>query len=177
MQYTICLEADPTICDTATVLVVIAECADFPTNDCDDDGVINALDICEGFDDNADADGNLVPDGCDLYDNQVSIAKERMNFYLIASYVFDLSEKITFKPAALVKAVSGAPIIADVSANFLFNDKFTLGVAYRWDDSVSGLAGIQVTDGLYIGYSYDATTTNLNNYNSGLHEIMLCFEL
>ncbi|MFT4804631.1 MAG: type IX secretion system PorP/SprF family membrane protein [Psychroserpens sp.] len=110
-------------------------------------------------------------------DNQVSIAKERMNYYLIAGYVFDLSAKTKFKPAALVKAVAGAPIIADVSANFLFNDKFTLGVAWRWDDSVSGLAGFQVTDGLYIGYSYDATTTNLNNYNSGSHEIMLRFEL
>ncbi|WP_299339349.1 type IX secretion system membrane protein PorP/SprF [uncultured Psychroserpens sp.] len=109
--------------------------------------------------------------------SQVSIAKERMNYYLIAGYVFDLSENTKFKPAAFVKAVSGAPIIADVSANFLFNDKLTLGLAWRWDDSVSGLAGIQVTDGLYIGYSYDATTTNLNNYNSGSHEIMLRFEL
>ncbi|WP_047545024.1 type IX secretion system membrane protein PorP/SprF [Psychroserpens sp. Hel_I_66] len=110
-------------------------------------------------------------------DSQVSIAKERMSYYLIAGYVFNLGEKTKLKPAALVKAVSGAPIIADVSANFLFNDKLTLGVAYRWDDSVSGLAGIQVTDGLFIGYSYDATTTNLNNYNSGSHEIMLRFEL
>ncbi|MEM5565562.1 type IX secretion system membrane protein PorP/SprF [Psychroserpens sp. AS72] len=110
-------------------------------------------------------------------EGQVSIAEERMNYYLIAGYVFDLSANTKLKPAALVKAVSGAPIIADLSANFLFNDKFTLGVAWRWDDSVSGLAGIQVTDGLYIGYSYDATTTNLNNYNSGSHEIMLRFEL
>ncbi|MCB0383383.1 MAG: type IX secretion system membrane protein PorP/SprF [Psychroserpens sp.] len=110
-------------------------------------------------------------------DEQVSVAKERMNYYLIAGYVFDLSENTKFKPAALVKAVSGAPIIADVSANFLFNDKFTLGAAWRWDDSFSGLAGFQVSDGLYIGYAYDATTTNLNNYNSGSHEIMLRFEM
>lgn len=110
-------------------------------------------------------------------DSQISVAKERMNYYLIAGYVFDLSEKTKLKPAALLKAVSGAPIIADLSANFLFNEKLTLGVAWRWDDSVSGLAGFQVTDGLYIGYSYDATTTNLNNYNNGSHEIMLRFEL
>lgn len=108
---------------------------------------------------------------------QVSIAKERRNYYLIAGYVFDLSETTKFKPATFIKAVSGAPIIADVSGNFLFNDKFTLGVAWRWDDSVSGLAGFQITDRLYIGYAYDATTTNLNNYNSGSHEIMLRFEL
>jgi type IX secretion system PorP/SprF family membrane protein len=110
-------------------------------------------------------------------DVQTSIAKERMHYYLIAGYVFDLSNNTKFKPAALVKAVYGAPIIADVSANFLFNNKFTLGLAYRWDDAISGLAGFQVSDGLYIGYSYDATTTNLSNYNSGSHEIMLRFEL
>ena len=110
-------------------------------------------------------------------DSQISIAKERMNFYLIAGYVLDLNESIKFKPAALVKAVSGAPLIADVSANFLISNRFTLGAAYRWDDAISGLAGFQVTEGLYIGYAYDASTTNLNNYNSGSHEIMLRFEL
>jgi type IX secretion system PorP/SprF family membrane protein len=110
-------------------------------------------------------------------DFQESVAAERINYYLIAGYVFDLSDNTKLKPAALLKAVSGAPIIADVSANFLFNDKLTLGLAYRWDDAISGLAGFQVTDGLYLGYAYDATTTNLNNYNSGSHEIMLRFEL
>jgi type IX secretion system PorP/SprF family membrane protein len=110
-------------------------------------------------------------------DFQESLASEKLHYYVIGGYVFDLSETTKFKPAALVKGVSGAPIIADVSANFLFNEKLTLGLAWRWDDSFSGLAGFQVTDGLFIGYSYDATTTNLNNYNSGSHEIMLRFEL
>lgn len=110
-------------------------------------------------------------------DSQISIAKERMNFYLIAGYVLDLGEHVKFKPAALVKAVSGAPLIADLSANFLINNRFTIGAAYRWDDAISGLAGFQVTESLYIGYAYDATTTKLNNYNNGSHEIMLRFEL
>lgn len=110
-------------------------------------------------------------------DFQESLASEKLHYYVIGGYVFDLSETTKFKPAALVKGVSGAPIIADVSANFLFNEKLTLGLAWRWDDSFSGLAGFQVNDGLFIGYSYDATTTNLNNYNSGSHEIMLRFEL
>uniref|UniRef100_UPI00262E6E87 beta strand repeat-containing protein n=3 Tax=uncultured Psychroserpens sp. TaxID=255436 RepID=UPI00262E6E87 len=65
VTYQICLDVDPTICDTADVTIVVGACADFPTNDCDNDGVINAADICNGFDDNADADGDLVPDGCD----------------------------------------------------------------------------------------------------------------
>ena len=59
---------------------------------------------------------------------------------------------------------------------YVFNEKLTLGLAWRWDDSISGLAGFQVTDGMYIGYGYDLTTTDLNNYNSGTHEIILRFE-
>ena len=34
--------------------------------DTDDDGVLNDVDVCEGFDDNADHDADGVPDGCDL---------------------------------------------------------------------------------------------------------------
>lgn len=113
----------------------------------------------------------------DHYDDfQESVAAEKLHYYIIGGYVFDFSENTKFKPAFLVKAVSGAPIIADVSANFLFNNKLTLGLAYRWDDAVSGLAGFQINDSLYIGYAYDLTTTNLNNYNNGSHEIMLRFE-
>ena len=110
-------------------------------------------------------------------DFQESIATERVHYYVIGGYVFDLSGNTKLKPAFLVKGVSGAPLIADLSVNALFNDKFTLGLAYRWEDAISGLLGFQINPGLFIGYAYDLTTTGLNNYNSGSHEIMLRFEL
>lgn len=110
-------------------------------------------------------------------DNEVAVFQERMNFYFIGGYVFDLSQSIKFKPAFLTKMVTGSPLQVDASANFLFFDKFMLGGAYRWDAAVSALAGFQVTDGLFIGYSYDMETTNLRNYNSGSHEVFLRFEL
>jgi type IX secretion system PorP/SprF family membrane protein len=105
-----------------------------------------------------------------------SIATERLHYFLIGGYVFDLDKNTKLKPSFLVKGVSGAPLIADLSLNAMFNDKFTLGLAYRWDDSISGLAGFQINEELFVGYAYDATTTGLNNYNSGTHEIMLRFE-
>ena len=110
-------------------------------------------------------------------DNEVAIFKEKISYYLIAGYVFDLANTVKFKPALLTKMVEGAPLQVDVSGNFLFNEKFMLGVAYRWSASVSAMAGFQVSDGLYIGYGYDMETTNLNNYNSGSHEIFLRYEL
>lgn len=110
-------------------------------------------------------------------DNEVAIFKEKMSYYLIAGYVFDISNTVKFKPALMTKMVEGAPLQVDVSGNFLFNDKFMVGLAYRWSASVSAMAGFQVTDGLYIGYGYDHETTNLNNYSSGSHEIFLRYEL
>ena len=110
-------------------------------------------------------------------DNEVAVFQERMNFYFIGGYVFDVSQSIKFKPAVLTKMVAGSPLQVDASANFLFFDKFMLGGAYRWDAAVSALAGFQVTDGLFIGYSYDMETTNLRRYNSGSHEVFLRFEL
>ena len=110
-------------------------------------------------------------------DNEVAIFKERINYYLIAGYVFDLANTVKFKPALLTKMVEGAPLQVDVSGNFLFYDKFMVGLAYRWSASLSAMVGFQITDGLYIGYGYDGETTNLNNYNSGSHEIFLRYEL
>ncbi|MFG4004276.1 type IX secretion system membrane protein PorP/SprF [Flavobacterium aquidurense] len=111
-------------------------------------------------------------------DNDIAIYKDKINYYLIAGYVFDLDkyQYIKFKPAVLGKMVEGAPLQVDISANFMFIDKFVVGAAYRWSASVSAMVGFQVTDGLYIGYGYDRETTKLNNYNSGSHEIFLRYE-
>ena len=110
-------------------------------------------------------------------DNEVAIFKEKINYYLIAGYVFDMNDYIKFKPAFLTKVVGGAPLQVDVSGNFMFNNKFVVGVAYRWSAAISAMAGFQVSDGMYIGYGYDHETTNLKHYNSGSHEIFLRYEL
>lgn len=111
-------------------------------------------------------------------DNDVAIFKEQINYYLIAGYVFNLDryETIKFKPAILGKMVEGSPLQLDASANFMFNDKFVVGVSYRWSAALSALAGFQINKSMYIGYAYDRETTKLNNYNSGSHEIFLRFE-
>ncbi len=110
-------------------------------------------------------------------DNEVAIFKEKINYYLIAGYVFDLNNYTKFKPALLTKMVEGAPLQVDVSGNFMFNDKFVVGIAYRWSAALSAMAGFQISESLYVGYGYDLETTHLDNYNSGSHEIFLRYEL
>lgn len=102
---------------------------------------------------------------------------QRYHVYLMGGRVYDLSYNLKFKPAFVSKIVAGAPLQLDVSTNFMFNEKFIIGAAYRWSASVSMLAGFQLNDNLFIGYGYDAETTRLSNYNSGSHEIFLQFDL
>lgn len=107
------------------------------------------------------------------------LSRERINFYLITGYVFDLGRDFKFKPALLTKVVGGAPLQVDLSANFLFNDKFSFGAAYRWDAAVSALAGFQISDQVMLGLAYDREITELGaaRFNDGSFEVFLRFEL
>jgi type IX secretion system PorP/SprF family membrane protein len=107
------------------------------------------------------------------------IASERIHYYLTSGYVFDINPSLKFKPSTMVKAVAGAPLQVDVTANFLISEKLTLGAAYRLDAAVSGLIGYQVSDQFQVGLAYDRETTELGNsiYNDGSFEVFLRFEL
>lgn len=107
------------------------------------------------------------------------IAQERMNFYLITGYVFEINPDLKLKPALLFKAVEGAPLQADLSATVLLHDKVSLGAAYRWDAALSALVGFQLNEKLMLGLAYDREITELGStaFNDGSFEIFLRFEL
>ena len=111
--------------------------------------------------------------------SSLSTAAERMHFYLITGYVFDLNHTLKMKPAILTKAVSGAPLQVDGSLNFLFNDRFVLGGAYRWDAAWSAMTGFYFNQGTFLGLAYDKETTDLGNaaFNDGSFEIIFRFDL
>lgn len=111
-------------------------------------------------------------------ESNLSTARERMNWYLISGYVWDLNPFLKFKPALLTKWVEGAPLQVDVSANFMFNEKFIVGAAYRWDAAFSGMFGFQISDQFLIGLAYDREITDLGatTFNDGSFEIILRYD-
>jgi len=106
-------------------------------------------------------------------------ALERISYYFTGGYVFDLSKSIKLKPAFLVKATNGAPASYDLTANFLFNEKFWLGGSYRINEqtaAVGGLVDFQISRQLRIGYAYEKPISDIADYTSGTHEILLIYE-
>lgn len=116
-------------------------------------------------------------DGSATSSSTSHIATEKINYYLIAGYVFDLSPSVKLKPSLQTKYVQGAPLQVDVSANFMMNEKVVVGLAYRWSAAMSAMVGFQISDSFFVGYAYDFDTTDLADYNSGSHEIFLRYEL
>tara|TARA_B100000809_G_C15094440_1_gene514460 strand:+ start:916 stop:1782 length:867 start_codon:yes stop_codon:yes gene_type:complete len=107
-------------------------------------------------------------------------ALERISYYFTGGYVFNISENTKFKPAALLKATNGAPLSFDLTANFLFYEKFWAGASYRINEraaAVGAIADFQVSKQLRIGYAYEYPLSDLRPYTSGTHEILLIFEL
>jgi type IX secretion system PorP/SprF family membrane protein len=106
-----------------------------------------------------------------------SLGTQNIHTYFTGGYVFDINESFKLKPAFMAIFVTGAPVSVDLTANVLYNEKFELGVAYRFNDSVSILMNVNVAPNLRIGYSYDYTTSNLSQFDSGSHEIGLFYNL
>ncbi len=103
----------------------------------------------------------------------VSTVSSTTHLYLTGGMTFDLKENIKFKPAFLLKSVTGAPISLDVSLNVLFNNKFTTGLSYNYKNSVSGLVDFKVSNSLSIGYGYTADTSDISYFSGGSHEVLL----
>lgn len=102
---------------------------------------------------------------------------QNVHYFFTGGYVFDINEKLKLKPAFMAKAVSGAPLAVDVTANVLINEKLEAGLGYRLGDAVSALVNFKIRPDLRIGYSYDYTTSNLGSFNSGSHEIFVLFDV
>ncbi len=100
-----------------------------------------------------------------------------IHFFFTGGYVFDINANLKLKPAFMAKAVRGAPMAMDITANILVNEKLEAGLGYRLGDAVSALVNFRITPDLKIGYAYDYTTSNLGNFNSGSHEIFILFNV
>jgi type IX secretion system PorP/SprF family membrane protein len=105
------------------------------------------------------------------------LASEQKHYFIIGGAAFKLSDEITLKPTSFIKITNAAPIEADLTANFIFMDRFWVGVMYRTGDAMGALAGLNITEQLSVGYSFDWSMTNRTfKYNQGSHEIMVRYD-
>lgn len=102
---------------------------------------------------------------------------QKPHFYFTGGYVIDINETFKVKPAFMAKAVNGAPIALDLTANVLYQNRLEFGIGYRLEDAVIGMVNFGITPELRLGYAYDYTLSNLDVFSSGSHEFFLLYNL
>ena len=95
------------------------------------------------------------------------------HYYLTAGYNIPLKNPLFDVQPSILVASDGSSSNVDVNTVLLYNKRIWGGVSYRVNAAVIGMVGIELISGLKIGYSYDFSTTALNKYNSGSHELMI----
>jgi len=106
------------------------------------------------------------------YQNE-SLSRLKRHFLFNGGYKFDIDEDWQIEPSVMFKYVKPAPLKADINVRGIYKKQIWLGAAFRTQDAWSLLVGYLHKGSLQIGYSYDFTTTNLRNYSTGTHELML----
>jgi type IX secretion system PorP/SprF family membrane protein len=106
-------------------------------------------------------------------DNNYNLGKEVPHYFATAGYKFFVDDEISAIPSVMVKYVSPAPVSFDLNMKLAFKDKIWLGGSYRKDDSFAAMAGFNIGKMVNLTYSYDFTTSQLNQVSNGSHEIVL----
>lgn len=99
------------------------------------------------------------------------------HFYLHGGYSWAINDKFDLNSSTIFKHVSGAPFQVDLSTVFVINKKFGFGLNYRTSNDLAALLRFRLNPMLEMGYSYDYSFSELSDFSSGSHELMLIFDI
>lgn len=95
------------------------------------------------------------------------------HYFGIVGYKFTLDEDFVLEPSLLVKYVEPVPVQFEAALKIIYKNKLWLGGNFRTEDAISATIGYDYKKSILFAYSYDFITSNLKNYSTGTHEIMI----
>ncbi|HEY6506224.1 MAG TPA: type IX secretion system membrane protein PorP/SprF [Chitinophagaceae bacterium] len=119
----------------------------------------------------------IVPQQIDFSDKYIrpSEGKTVPHLFATAGYRFLVGYDFNFIPSIMVKYMQPLPTQVEVNGKLQYRDLAWIGGSYRHKDGFSGMLGINISNTFNAGYAYDYTTSRLNNFSKGTHEIVLGF--
>lgn len=115
---------------------------------------------------------NLVEFDIDLGSETSEKNSMVRHYFLHGGYIFVLSPDFKLEPSVLVKGTERSPFQADINIKGYYKNNYWAGFAYRSNKSLVSMIGLKI-DKYYLGYAFDYTFSDLSNYSTGSHEIML----
>jgi type IX secretion system PorP/SprF family membrane protein len=97
------------------------------------------------------------------------------HLFATAGYRFLVGMDFNFIPSVMVKYVQPLPTQVEVNGKLQYRDLAWIGGSYRYKDGFAGMLGLNISNTFNVGYAYDYTTSKLNNFTKGTHEIVVGF--
>jgi Bacteroidetes-specific putative membrane protein len=119
----------------------------------------------------------IIPQKVYFTDNRVDqIGSDLVpNFFATAGYRFFLSEDVSALPSVMLKYVQPSPVQLDINMKLQYRDLLWVGAGYRIEDGFSGMLGLNISNTFNVSYAYDYTTSPLQSFSRGSHELVLGF--
>lgn len=101
------------------------------------------------------------------------------HYYLTAGYTLQLPDPSLEVLPSVFAFSDGKVMQFSLTSLIRYNKKVWGGVSYRYGDAVIGIIGLELFNGLRLGYAYDFTISDMGNNSNGSHEFMInyCFDL
>jgi type IX secretion system PorP/SprF family membrane protein len=98
------------------------------------------------------------------------------HYYVLGGYRFSLPSDFDIEPSGLFKATEKKAFQLDIGARLYFREDYWAGVMYRTSGDIIFIAGLRYNQ-FYFGYAFDYSTSNIQKYSYGSHEIVLAVKL
>jgi type IX secretion system PorP/SprF family membrane protein len=101
------------------------------------------------------------------------------HYYLTAGYTVQLPNPSLELIPSFFAFSDGKVVQLTVTSLMRYNKKAWGGVSYRAGDALIGMVGIELFNGIRLGYSYDFTISDIKKNSTGSHEFIVnyCFDL
>ena len=94
------------------------------------------------------------------------------HYYLHGGYKFDLGKKFQLEPSVMARTTEVTPFSIDINLRGIYQRNYWLGFSYRSSNTVIAMLGVKYKH-FVLGYAYDYSLSEINNYSSGTHEIII----
>lgn len=119
----------------------------------------------------------IIPQKIDFSNNAVKAIEGKLvpHVFLTAGYRTIAGEDFNFIPSVMVKYISPLPVQVDINGKLQYQDLAWIGASYRTQEGFAAILGVNVSNFINVGYSYDYTTSPLRTVSKGSHEVVVGF--
>lgn len=99
------------------------------------------------------------------------------HYYLTGGYNIKLADPLfELRPSFMFRSdLAGWQV--DLNTNLVYDDRFWGGLTYRVNDAVALLMGIEMENGLKVGYAFDLVTSAIGYEGFASHEIFVSYSI